>query len=269
MLQAAEAPAGQLGPPGQGQRSRPAPLIEQVEAGACGLKDHEDWGTTPAAIDCCLRVADEYDVQVAIHTDTLNESGFVEDTIAAIAGRTIHTYHTEGAGGGHAPDIIRIAGEPNVAALVHQPDPALHRQHARRAPGHADGLPPPQPGRARGRRLRREPHPGRDDRRRGRPARPRACSACTPPTRRRWAASARASPRLFQTADKMKRQRGPAGGGRRSGNDNLRILRYLAKLTINPAITHGIAHEVGSLETGQAGRHRALAASPSSAPSRR
>ena len=143
MLQAAE-PADEPGLPGQGQRQPArAALVEQVRAGCMGLKLHEDWGTTPAAIDTCLAVAEKHDVQVAIHTDTLNESGFVEDSIAAFKGRAIHTYHTEGAGGGHAPDIIKVCGEPQRAALVHQPDPPLHRQHGRRAPGHADGLPPP------------------------------------------------------------------------------------------------------------------------------
>ena len=115
---------------GKGNASLPEPLEEQIRAGAMGLKLHEDWGTTPAAIDNCLRVADAHDVQVAIHTDTLNESGFVEDTIAAFKGRTIHTYHTEGAGGGHAPDIIKACGVAQRAAVLDQSDPALHGQHA-------------------------------------------------------------------------------------------------------------------------------------------
>ena len=149
---------------------RPAALVEQIEAGACGLKLHEDWGTTPAAIDACLRVADEYDVQVAIHTDSLNEAGFVEDTIAAIDGRAIHTFHTEGAGGGHAPDIITICGQPYVLPSSTNPtrpytvntidehlDMLMVCHHLTRG--------------RRGRRLRRVPDPGRDDRRRGRPAR--------------------------------------------------------------------------------------------------
>jgi hypothetical protein len=126
-----------------------------VRAGAIGLKLHEDWGTTPAAIDNCLAVADEMDVQVAIHTDTLNESGFVETTLAAFKGRTIHTFHTEGAGGGHAPDIIR-ASAGQRAAVLDQPDAAVHGQHHRRAPRHADGVPPPRPGDRRGRGLRRK-----------------------------------------------------------------------------------------------------------------
>jgi hypothetical protein len=173
MLQAADAFPMNLGFLGKGNVSTPGPAVEQLEAGAMGLKLHEDWGTTPAAIDTCLAVADDHDVQVAIHTDTLNEAGFVETTERAFAGRTIHTYHTEGAGGGHAPDIIRLAAATERAALVDQPDAALHRQHGGRAPGHADGVPPPGPRHPRGRRVRREPHPARDDRGRGHPARPR------------------------------------------------------------------------------------------------
>jgi urease alpha subunit len=154
MLEAADAFPMNLGFLGKGNASLPGPLREQVEAGAMGLKLHEDWGTTPAAIDC-LSVADEMDVQVAIHTDTLNESGFVETTLAAFKGRTIHTFHTEGAGGGHAPDIIKAAGLPNVLPVVDQPDHAVHGQHHRRASRHADGLPPPRPEHRRRRRLRR------------------------------------------------------------------------------------------------------------------
>ena len=151
----------------------PEALVEQIEAGACGLKLHEDWGTTPAAIDCCLAVADEYDVQVAIHTDTLNESGFVEDTIAAFKGRTIHAFHTEGAGGGHAPDIIKVCGEANVLPSSTNP---TRPYTVNTIDEHLDmlmvchHLDPAHP---RGRRLRREPHPARDHRRRGHPARPR------------------------------------------------------------------------------------------------
>ena len=150
----------------------PNPLSNRCAREPAGLKLHEDWGTTPAAIDACLRVADDMDVQVAIHTDTINEAGFVEDTIAAIAGRVIHTYHTEGAGGGHAPDIIRIAALPTHSAVVHQSHAALHREHHRRASGHADGVPSPESAGARGRGLRREPHSSRDHRGGGYPARP-------------------------------------------------------------------------------------------------
>jgi hypothetical protein len=172
MLQAAEGLPMNLGFLGKGNAACPNPLEEQVRAGAMGLKLHEDWGTTPAAIDCCLTVAEKMDVQVAIHTDTLNESGFVEDTIAAFKDRCIHTYHTEGAGGGHAPDIIKAAALPTCCRR-RPTRPALHRQHRRRAPRHADGLPSPvavDPG---GRGLRRVAHPPRDHRRRGHPARPR------------------------------------------------------------------------------------------------
>ena len=172
MLQAADAFPMNLGFLGKGNASRPEALRQQVEAGAIGLKLHEDWGTTPAAIDCCLSVAEETDTQVAIHSDTLNESGFVENTIAATKGRTLCAFHTEGAGGGHAPDILRVVGEANFLPVVDQPDDALHRQHARRTRRHADGLPPPRRVDRRRPGLRRKPHPPRDHRRRRRAARP-------------------------------------------------------------------------------------------------
>ena len=159
--------------PARATPSRPAALEEMIRAGASCLKLHEDWGTTPAAIDCCLSVADRFDVQVMIHTDTLNESGFVEDTIAAFKGRTIHAFHTEGAGGGHAPDIIKVAGLPNVLPSSHQPDAALHGEHAGRTSRHADGVPSPRQRHSGGRRLRGKPHPQGDHRRRGHPARSR------------------------------------------------------------------------------------------------
>ena len=173
MLQAAEGLPVNLAFAGKGNASRPAALEEMIRAGASCLKLHEDWGTTPAAIDCALSVADQHDVQVMIHTDTLNESGFVEDTIAAFKGRTIHAFHTEGAGGGHAPDIIKVAGLPNVLPSSTNPDASLHREHAGRAPGHADGLPSPGQRNSRRRRLRRKPYPQGNDRRRGHSARPR------------------------------------------------------------------------------------------------
>ena len=163
MLQAAEAWPMNFGFLGKGNSATAAPLVEQIEAGACGLKLHEDWGTTPAAIDACLKVADEFDVQAAIHTDTINEAGFLEATVAAIAGRAIHTYHTEGAGGGHAPDIIRIASFPNVLPSSTNPDAALHHKHHRRASGHAHGLPSPEPASSGGRRIRRKPHQAGDN----------------------------------------------------------------------------------------------------------
>ena len=193
MIEAADDFAMNLGFAGKGNASKPAGLVEQVEAGACALKLHEDWGTTPAAIDCCLSVADDYDVQVMIHTDTLNESGFVEDTIKAFKGRTIHAFHTEGAGGGHAPDIIKVAGLANVLPSSTNPTRPYTKQHARRTPRHADGLPPPRPGHPRGPRLRREPHQQGDHRRRGHPARPRRALHDVERLLRRWAGSAKSS----------------------------------------------------------------------------
>jgi urease subunit alpha len=157
MLQAAEAFPMNLGFSGKGNASHPAELVAQVEAGACALKLHEDWGTTPATIDCCLSVADDMDVQVMIHTDTLNESGFVENTVAAFKGRTIHAFHTEGAGGGHAPDIIKVCGEANV--IPSSTNPTLHGEHGGRAFGHAHGLPSPGPEYSGRRSVRRQPHP--------------------------------------------------------------------------------------------------------------
>jgi len=172
ILQAAEGLPVNLGFFGKGNASDPRALVEMVEAGACGLKLHEDWGTTPAAIDTCLGVAEQFDIAVAIHTDTLNESGFVENTTAAFKGRISTPFTLKGQGAatpGHH-QIMRIA---ECAAVVDQPDPALHDQHRRRASRHADGVPSSRPAHPRGRRLRREPHPPRDDRRRGHPARPR------------------------------------------------------------------------------------------------
>jgi urease subunit alpha len=158
---------------GKGNSSAPEGLDEQIRAGAVGLKLHEDWGTTPAAIDACLSVADRFDVQIAIHTDTLNESGYVDDSIAAFKGRTIHTYHSEGAGGGHAPDILRVCGEPNVLPSSTNPTRPLTGEHARRASRHADGVPPPRSESPGGRRVCGEPDPPGNDRGRGHPARPR------------------------------------------------------------------------------------------------
>ena len=178
MLLALDPLPGQRAAARQGQHRLARPgCEEQLRAGAGGLKLHEDWGSTPAAIDACLRVADATGVQVAIHTDTLNEAGYVQSTLAAIAGRTIHAYHTEGAGGGHAPDIIEVAVAAARAALLDQPDAPAHGQHGRRAPRHADGLPPPEPADPGGPRVRREPDP----RRRRSP--PRTC--CTTSARSR------------------------------------------------------------------------------------
>jgi urease subunit alpha len=249
---AADAFPMNLGFLGKGNASLPGPLREQVEAGAIGLKLHEDWGTTPAAIDNCLSVADEMDVQVAIHTDTLNESGFVEDTMppSRAAPSTPSTPKARAAA------MRRTSSRPRPAqraALVDQPDHALHGQHHRRAPRHADGVPPPRPGHRRGRRLRREPHPPRDHRRRGHPARPRRLLddvvrlAGHGPRRRSD------HPHLADRAQDEAAARRAGRSGRRGAvrNDNFRVKRYIAKYTINPAITHGIGHIVGSIEPGK------------------
>ena len=249
MLQAAEGFPINLGFLGKGNSSLPGSLEEQIRAGACGLKLHEDWGTTPAAIDSCLSVADRFDVQVAIHTDTLNESGFVEDTIAAIAGRTIHTYHTEGAGGGHAPDIIHIAALPNVLPSSTNPtrpftvntidehlDMLMVCHHLSRTVAGRRG-------------LRREPHPRRDHRGRGHPARPRRPEH----DQLRFAGDGphrRGDPAHLADGPQDEGAVRPAGR-RRPRNDNQRAKRYVAKYTICPAITHGIAAEVGSVEPGK------------------
>jgi len=249
MLQAAEAFPMNLGFFGKGNASRPGALIEQIEAGACGLKLHEDWGSTPAAIDCCLGVADAEDVQVAIHTDTLNESGFVEDTLAAFKGRTIHAFHTEGAGGGHAPDIIRLCGEPNVLPsstsptrpytvntvdehldmlmVCHHLDPKIPEDVA-----FADS------------RIRRETIAAEDI------LHDLGAFSMISSDSQAMGRVGEVIIRTWQTADKMKRQRGrlPEESG---DNDNRRAKRYIAKYTINPAIAQGIGREVGSVEIGK------------------
>ncbi|MFN8634045.1 MAG: urease subunit alpha [Chloroflexota bacterium] len=249
MLQAVDNLPLNVGLLGKGNASRTAPLIEQVIAGACGLKDHEDWGTTPSAIDTSLRVADEYDIQVAIHTDTLNESGFVEDTIAAIAGRTIHTYHTEGAGGGHAPDIIKIAGELN--ALPSSTNPT-RPYTVNTLDEHLDMLmvchhlnpAVPEDVAFAESRIRAETIAAEDV------LHDLGVLSMYSSDSQAMGRIGESFAKLYQTADKMKRMAEPPPGAV-SQNDNLRILRYLAKLTINPAIAHGIAHEVGSLEPGK------------------
>jgi urease subunit alpha len=249
MLQAVDNLPINVGLLGKGNASRPAPLIEQVVAGACGLKDHEDWGTTPSAIDTSLRVADEYDIQVAIHTDTLNESGFVEDTIAAIGGQTIHTYHTEGAGGGHAPDIIKIAGEPN--ALPSSTNPT-RPYTVNTLDEHLDMLmvchhlnpAVPEDVAFAESRIRAETIAAEDV------LHDLGVISMYSSDSQAMGRIGESFAKLYQTADKMKRMAEPPPGAV-AQNDNLRILRYLAKLTINPAITHGIAHEVGSLEPGK------------------
>ena len=252
MLQAAEALPVNLGIFGKGNSSRPEALREQVRAGACALKDHEDWGTTPAVIDASLRVADEEDIQLAIHTDTLNEAGFVEDTIAAIAGRTIHTFHTEGAGGGHAPDIIRIAALPNVLPSSTNPtrpytvntldehlDMLMVAHHLN--PGVPEDVAFAES------RIRPETMAAEDV------LHDRGVISMYSSDSQAMGRVGESFIRLFQTAHKMRHFHGPltAEGDVDGGNDNHRILRYLAKLTTNPARTHGISHVVGSIAPGQ------------------
>jgi urease subunit alpha len=249
MMQAADAFPMNLGFMGKGNSSLPAALHEQVSAGALGLKLHEDWGTTPAAIDNCLNVAEETDIQVAIHTDTLNESGFVEDTVAAFKGRTIHTFHTEGAGGGHAPDILKVVGEPNVLPsstnptrpytintldehvdmlmVCHHLDPAIAEDLA-----FAES------------RIRKETIAAEDI------LHDLGAISMFSSDSQAMGRVGEVIIRTWQTAHKMKQQRGklPLDTDR---HDNFRAKRYLAKYTINPAIAHGIAHEVGSIEVGK------------------
>ncbi|WP_409523113.1 urease subunit alpha [Nitrincola sp. MINF-07-Sa-05] len=249
MLEAADSMPMNLGFLGKGNASQPEALREQVAAGAMGLKLHEDWGTTPAAIDCCLSVADEMDVQVAIHTDTLNESGFVEDTLAAIGGRVIHTYHTEGAGGGHAPDIIKACGEANILPsstnptrpytintvdehldmlmVCHHLDPSIAEDVA-----FAES------------RIRRETIAAEDI------LHDLGAFSMIASDSQAMGRVGEVIIRTWQTAHKMKVQRGALSGDT-SRNDNNRIKRYIAKYTINPALAHGIAHEVGSIEPGK------------------
>lgn len=249
MLQAVDQLPMNIGFLGKGNASLPGALVEQVKAGALGLKLHEDWGTTPASIDCCLSVAEKYDIQVAIHTDTLNESGFVEDTIAAFKDRVIHTYHTEGAGGGHAPDIIKACGLSNVLPsstnptrpytintvdehldmlmVCHHLDPNIPEDVA-----FADS------------RIRRETIAAEDI------LHDLGAFSMIASDSQAMGRVGEVITRTWQTAHKMKEQRGslPEETG---DNDNFRARRYIAKYTMNPALTHGIAHEVGSVEVGK------------------
>jgi urease subunit alpha len=248
MLEAAEAYPINLGFLGKGNASQPQPLVEQIAAGAIGLKLHEDWGTTPSAIDTCLGVAERMDVQVAIHTDTLNESGFVEQSVKAMKGRSIATFHTEGAGGGHAPDIIRVCGEPNVLPsstnptmpytvntvaehldmlmVCHHLDPAIAEDVA-----FAES------------RIRRETIAAEDI------LHDLGAFSMMSSDSQAMGRVGEVIIRTWQTAHKMKLQRGSLKGD--AAADNHRVKRYVAKYTINPAITHGISHEVGSLEQGK------------------
>ncbi len=249
MLQAAEALPMNLGFLGKGNASRTLPLAEQLEAGAIGLKLHEDWGTTPSAIDTCLGVAEEYDVQVAIHTDTLNESGFVEHSLAAMKGRTIHTYHTEGAGGGHAPDIIKAAGQPNVLPSSTNP---TRPYTVNTVDEHLDmlmvchHLSPsiPEDVAFAESRIRRETIAAEDI------LHDLGAFSMIASDSQAMGRVGEVILRTWQTAHKMKVQRGSLPGDP-AEHDNLRAKRYIAKYTINPAIAHGIAHEVGSVETGK------------------
>ena len=249
MLQAADAFPMNMGFTGKGNASLPQPLIEQVEAGAIGLKLHEDWGTTPASIDNCLNVADLYDVQVAIHSDTLNESGFVETTLAAFKGRTIHTYHTEGAGGGHAPDIIKACGLANVLPSSTNPTRPFTRntidEHLDMLmvchhldPSIAEDVAFAES------RIRRETIAAEDI------LHDLGAFSMISSDSQAMGRVGEVITRTWQTADKMKKQRGPLAEDT-PGNDNFRAKRYIAKYTINPAITHGVSHEVGSIEVGK------------------
>ena len=249
MLQAAEAWPVNFGFLGKGNVSALAPLEEQIVAGACGLKLHEDWGTTPAAIDACLKAADKYDVQVAIHTDTINEAGFVEDTLAAIAGRTIHTYHTEGAGGGHAPDIIKIAGFANILPSSTNPtrpytvNTIAEHLDMLMVCHHLNSQVPEDVAFAES-RIRPETIAAEDI------LHDLGVFSMLSSDSQAMGRIGEVVLRTWQTAHKMKVQRGPLPEDS-ARHDNFRVKRYVAKYTINPAITHGIAAQVGSIEAGK------------------
>jgi urease subunit alpha len=248
MIQAADAFPMNLGFAGKGNASLPDALEEQVKAGACALKLHEDWGTTPAAIDCCLSVAEDYDIQVMIHTDTLNESGFVEDTIKAFKGRTIHAFHTEGAGGGHAPDIMKVAGLENVLPSSTNPTRPFTRntidEHLDMLmvchhldPAIAEDLAFAES------RIRKETIAAEDI------LHDIGALSMMSSDSQAMGRIGEVIIRTWQTADKMKKQRGSLPG--EGGNDNVRAKRYVAKYTINPAIAHGVSKHIGSVEKGK------------------
>ena len=249
MLQSADAFPMNLSFAGKGNASLPEPLREQVRAGAASLKLHEDWGTTPGAIDCCLNVADELDVQVMIHTDTLNESGFVENTIKAIAGRTIHAFHTEGAGGGHAPDIIKLAGEENVIPSSTNPtrpytvNTIEEHLDMLMVCHHLDKSIPEDVAFAES-RIRRETIAAEDI------LHDVGAMSIIASDSQAMGRVGEVIIRTWQTADKMKKQRGRLSE-EKGENDNLRIKRYIAKYTINPAIAHGMSSHIGSIEIGK------------------
>jgi urease subunit alpha len=253
ILQAAEGLPVNLGFFGKGNASEPRALVEMVEAGACGLKLHEDWGTTPAAIDTCLDVAERLDIAVAIHTDTLNESGFVEDTIAALKGRNIHAFHTEGAGGGHAPDIIKLCGLPNVLPSSTNPTRPFtvntvdEHLDMLMVCHHLDSRIPEDVAFAES-RIRRETIAAEDI------LHDLGAFSMMSSDSQAMGRAGEVIIRTWQTADKMKRQRGRLpedGAGNSNGADNFRAKRYVAKYTINPALTHGLAEHVGSVEIGK------------------
>jgi urease subunit alpha len=249
MIEAADAFPVNLGFAGKGNASKPAALVEQVKAGACALKLHEDWGTTPAAIDCCLSVADDHDVQVMIHTDTLNESGFVEDTIKAFKGRTIHAFHTEGAGGGHAPDIMKVAGLSNVLPSSTNPTRPYTRntldEHLDMLMvcHHLDENIPEDIAFAES-RIRKETIAAEDI------LHDLGALSMMSSDSQAMGRVGEVIIRTWQTADKMKRQRGALAGDS-ARNDNARAKRYVAKYTINPAIAHGVSKHIGSVEKGK------------------
>ena len=249
MFQALESLPLNIGLFGKGNASTPAALVEMIRAGACGLKLHEDWGTTPAAIDCCLTVADEYDVQITLHTDTLNESGFVESTIEAFAGRTIHAFHTEGAGGGHAPDIIRVAGLPNVLPSSTNPtrpytvNTIEEHLDMLMVCHHLDQRIPEDVAFADS-RIRKETIAAEDI------LHDLGAFSMMSSDSQAMGRVGETIIRCWQTADKMKQQRGPLMPDDGEA-DNFRARRYIAKYTINPAIAHGISHIVGSVEVGK------------------
>ena len=249
MMQAAEGLPVNIGFFGKGNASQPDALVEQVIAGACGLKLHEDWGTTPAAIDTCLSVAEEMDIQVAIHTDTLNESGFVENTTAAFKGRSIHAFHTEGAGGGHAPDIIKLCGEPNVLPSSTNPTRPFtintvdEHLDMLMVCHHLDARIPEDVSFAES-RIRRETIAAEDI------LHDLGAFSMIASDSQAMGRVGEVIMRTWQTADKMKKQRGRLPG-EKGDNDNLRARRYIAKYTINPALTHGMAEHVGSIEVGK------------------
>jgi urease subunit alpha len=249
MLQATDALPLNIGLTGKGNTSRPDGLAEQIRAGAVGLKLHEDWGTTPATIDCCLGVAELEDVQVTIHTDTLNESGYVDDSIAAFRGRTIHAYHSEGAGGGHAPDIIRVCGEPNVIPSSTNPTRPLtvntldEHLDMLMVCHHLDKNIPEDVAFAES-RIRGETIAAEDI------LHDLGAISIISSDSQAMGRVGEVIARTWQTAHKMKEQRGRLNE-ERGDHDNLRVRRYIAKYTLNPAIAHGMSHDIGSVEVGK------------------